>query len=90
MKNRKQRQQAVDDKANCLEMNERKNKIVIFRILISRGGGGDEIYMDVDVVTKFWNEANEWRNAEKKSTSGMGSVHEAEEYSRQREIHVGV
>jgi len=33
------RQQAVDDKVNSLEMNGRKNKIVIFRILVSKGGG---------------------------------------------------
>jgi glutaredoxin-related protein len=39
MKIWKQRQQAVDDKVNCLEMNGRKNKIAIFRILVSRGVG---------------------------------------------------
>jgi predicted DNA-binding transcriptional regulator len=60
MKKWKKRQQAVDDKVNSLEMNGRKNKIVIFRILVSKGGGGvDEIYVDMDIVAKFWNEANE-------------------------------
>lgn len=89
MKKWKQRQQTMDDKVNCLEMNGRKNKIVIFRILVSRGGG-DEIYVDMVIVTKFRKEANEWRNGEKKSASGMGSFHEAEEYARKREMHVGV
>jgi hypothetical protein len=57
--------------------------------LVSKGGGGvDEIYVDMDIVAKFWNEANEWRNGENKSTSEMGSFHEAEEYARRREIHV--
>jgi hypothetical protein len=54
------------------------------------GGGGKLIYVDMDIVTKFRKEANEWRNGEKKSTSGMGSFHEAEECTRKREIHVGV
>jgi hypothetical protein len=44
----------------------------------------------MDIVTKFRKEANECRNVEKKSMSGMGSFHEAEEYSRKREIHVRV
>lgn len=48
----------MDDKVNCLEMSGRKNKIVIFRILVSRGGE-DEIYVDMDIVTRFRKEANE-------------------------------
>jgi hypothetical protein len=62
----KQRQQTVDDKVNCLEKNRRKNKIVIFRILVSGCGGWvDEIYVDMDIATKFRKESNEWRNGEK-------------------------
>jgi hypothetical protein len=47
----------VDDKGNCLEMNGRKNKVVIFRIFVSRGRG-DEIFVDMDIMTKLRKEAN--------------------------------
>jgi hypothetical protein len=46
-------------------MNGRKNKIVFFRFLVPGGGGGGlgvwecEIYVDMDIVTKFRKEANE-------------------------------